>query len=94
MFVTSQFTKLFYCERANIAHIQSGDTLHPSLTAEYCSKGGHALYADAVDLVYSKQETDRPIAIQSTYFRCIIILILKVPMYMMIKVHTVLTFNT
>ena len=25
--VTSQFTKLFYCERANIAHIQSGDTL-------------------------------------------------------------------
>ena len=23
--VTSQFTKLFYCERANIAHIQSGD---------------------------------------------------------------------
>ena len=23
----SQFTKLFYCERAHIAHIQSGDTL-------------------------------------------------------------------
>ena len=25
--VTSRFTKLFYCERANIAHIQSEDTL-------------------------------------------------------------------
>ena len=25
--MTSRFTKLFYCERANIAHIQSGDTL-------------------------------------------------------------------
>ena len=25
--VTSRFTKLFYCEGANIAHIQSGDTL-------------------------------------------------------------------
>ena len=25
--VTSRFTKLFYCERTNIAHIQSGDTL-------------------------------------------------------------------
>ena len=25
--VTSQFTRLFYCERENIAHIQSGDTL-------------------------------------------------------------------
>ena len=24
-FVTSQFTKLFYCEHANVAHIQSGD---------------------------------------------------------------------
>ena len=32
--VTSRFTKLFYCESANTAHIQSGDTLTltPTLT--------------------------------------------------------------
>ena len=29
--VTSQFTKLFYCGCANIAHIQSGDTLDSAL---------------------------------------------------------------
>ena len=28
--VTSRFTKLFYCEGANIAHIQSGDTFTSS----------------------------------------------------------------
>ena len=29
--MTSRFTKLFYCEGANIAHIQSGVTLTPLL---------------------------------------------------------------
>ena len=35
--VTSRFTKLFYCESANTAHIQSGDTLLPLTTSSHHS---------------------------------------------------------
>ena len=43
--VTSRFTKLFYCESANTAHIQSGDTLvtihfmQIAIEVMSCSKG-------------------------------------------------------
>ena len=37
--MTSRFTKLFYCEGANIAHIQSGVTLDLKTLAERRIRG-------------------------------------------------------
>ena len=38
--------------------------------AEYCAKGGHALYADAVDFAYGRmRKSEHPVAIQTAYFQ-------------------------
>ena len=44
------------------------DFLSDNPNADYCAKGGHALYASSVSFANSKDDENRPIAIQSTYF--------------------------
>ena len=44
--------------------------LNDNPNAEYCSKGGHALYADAVKFAYGKSMiSDNPVAIKAAYFQ-------------------------